>query len=443
MKRPLFTDAKLPDEVRAHLARYYGEAHTDAILERLSEPPSQTTIRVNTFAIERQELARVLNKQLAESADGGRFVSRPHPTVPDALAIDVSGPHDIAELERKVLIDIGCAEAVLRGADIFAPGLVTMSMDIAAGNAVSVYVQQFGCQLTKGIKLKPGLLRASGARHVGNGTAVLSREAVFGGAQTTRGLGIRMDDRIFASPSLHDVLADRMFLQNLPSMVASHALAPIPPGARVLDMCAAPGGKTTHLAALQPGATVLALDRSARRLALVAELAAKLGASNVSTQCMSATAAPSVLGHAQFERILLDPPCSALGLRPRLNWRVSVDDLARAAKLQRQLIKAAHLLLAEGGVLVYSTCTINPAENEETVAYALRECPDLALERPSIVLGEPGVANAGLDEAERALVQRFDPSTEAGRTSIGFFVARFVKRGSGAVAAAPAAASVV
>jgi SAM-dependent methyltransferase len=402
----------------------------DAILERLPEPPTQTTIRVNTFACDRAALVAELNAALAADAAACgtvRFEAAAHPVVPDALTIEVTGPHAVPELERKALVDVGCAEAVLRGADIFAPGVVAMSWGVVAGDEVSVYAQQFGSQLTHGTKLKAGLLRAAGARHIGNGVALLSRDDLFGGTRATRGLGVQMRARIFASPSLHDVLADKLFLQNLPSMVAAHALAPIPPGARVLDMCAAPGGKTTHLAALQPGASVLALDRSARRLALVDALALKLGAHNVRTRCMCAADAPALLGCGSFERILLDPPCSALGLRPRLNWRLSVEELAGNAKLQRKLVRAAYELLADGGVLVYSTCTINPAENEEVVAYALRECAGLALERPPIVLGEPGVATAGLAEADRLLVQRFDPSTDAGRTSIGFFVARFVK----------------
>jgi len=346
----------------------------------------------------------------------------------DAVTIAVSGPHAVEELAHKALIDIGCAEAVLRGADIFAPGVVAMSSGVEVGDAVSVFAQQFGSQLTKGVKLKPGLLRASGARHVGNGVAVLARDAIFGNARVGRGLAVRMGARVFASPPLHDVLADRMFLQNLPSMVAAHALMPILAGTRVLDMCAAPGGKTTHVAALQPAASVLALDRSARRLALVDELAAKLGAANVSTRCMSAGDGPAVLGRGSFERILLDPPCSALGLRPRLSWNVELDELLRNAKLQRRLVRAAYDLLADGGSLVYSTCTINPGENEEIVAYALRECPGLELVRPAVVLGAPGIAGAGLSDEQRALVQRFDPSTETGRASIGFFVAKFVKR---------------
>lgn len=433
-KRPLFTDAAPPPDVRAHLVRYYGEAHTAAIIDVLSEPPTLTTLRVNTLVTSREALLAELNAVLARSAaaeaggGAGLFVAEAHPDVCDAITIGVTGPHPIDELPHKALIDIGCAEAVLRGADIFAPGLVALSQGVEEGDAVSVYAQQFGSQLTKGTKLKPGLLRAAGARHLGNGVAVLSREAVFGSARAQRGLAVRMGARIFASPPLRDVLPERMFLQNLPSMVAAHALLPIPPGARVLDMCAAPGGKTTHVAALQPAASVLALDRSARRLALVDELAAKLGATNVATRCMCAAAAPAELGAGSFERILLDPPCSALGLRPRLSWKVALDELLGNARLQRKLIRAAYELLADGGVLVYSTCTINPAENEEVVAYALRECAGLALERPPVVLGVPGVAGAGLSDAERALVQRFDPSTETGRTSIGFFVARLVKR---------------
>lgn len=431
-KRPLFTDAVPPPEIVAHLAKYYGEAHTRAILDVLVEPPTLTTLRVNTLVTSRDALLAELNGLLAEkaAAEGGseRFVAEPHPSVPDAITITVSGPHAIDELSHKALIDIGCAEAVLRGADVFAPGLVAMSNGVEAGDIVSVYTQQFGSQLTKGTKLKPGLLRAAGARHVGNGMAVLSREAVFGSARTQRGLAVQMGARVFSSPPLRDVLPAKMFLQNLPSMVAAHALLPIAAGARVLDMCAAPGGKTTHIAALQPGASVLALDRSSRRLALVDELAAKLCASNVSTRCMSAADGPEVLGRGSFDAILLDPPCSALGLRPRLSWNVTLDELLRNAKLQRKLVHAAYELLATNGTLVYSTCTINPAENEETVAYALRECPGLQLVRPSVVLGEPGVEGAGLSESERALVQRFDPSTESGRTSIGFFVAKFVKR---------------
>ena len=91
---------------------------------------------------------------------------------------------------------------------------------------------------------------------------------------------------------------------------------------------------------------------------------------------------------------------------------------------------AAVELLRPGGVLVYSTCTINPQENEEIVAYALHAHPELQLEVPpeGLSIGEPGWAGCGLSEAQRAMVQRFDPSTASGEASIGFFAARFRKR---------------
>ena len=81
---------------------------------------------------------------------------------------------------------------------------------------------------------------------------------------------------------------------------------------------------------------------------------------------------------------------------------------------------------------MYSTCTINPQENEEVICYALRTYEGvLSLEppeAPGLVLGEPGWAKCGLSESERRLVQRFDPSTPSGKGSIGFFVARLRKR---------------
>lgn len=124
--------------------------------------------------------------------------------------------------------------------------------------------------------------------------------------------------------------------------------------------------------------------------------------------------------------MLLDPPCSALGQRPRLTLTATVEELRQCAEYQKRLLDAAASLVAVGGILVYSTCTLSAEENEEIVAYALRGCavPLRLLPPPArLRLGSVGWAGCGLSRDECERVQRFDPSKD--ETSIGFFVAKF------------------
>ena len=157
------------------------------------------------------------------------------------------------------------------------------------------------------------------------------------------------------------------------------------PGDRVLDACAAPGGKATHLAELmQNKGEVWAIDRSAGRLRRVAANAARLG-----TDCLQAMAAdaselldqkPQWRGY--FHRILLDAPCSGLGTlarHPDARWRVSPDTISTLVPLQARLLDAMVPLLAPGGTLVYATCTIHPAENGERIASFLGTHPAFVL----------------------------------------------------------------
>ena len=157
------------------------------------------------------------------------------------------------------------------------------------------------------------------------------------------------------------------------------------PGDRVLDACAAPGGKATHLAELmQNKGEVWAIDRSAGRLRRVAANAARLG-----TDCLQAMAAdasalldqkPQWRGY--FQRILLDAPCSGLGTlarHPDARWRVSPDTISTLVPLQARLLDAMVPLLAPGGTLVYATCTIHPEENGERIASFLENHPAFVL----------------------------------------------------------------
>jgi 16S rRNA (cytosine967-C5)-methyltransferase len=166
--------------------------------------------------------------------------------------------------------------------------------------------------------------------------------------------------------------------QDLTAIQIGAALAP-PSGARVLDLCSAPGGKSAQLLeGLGDGGSLLAADRSESRLALVE---ANLGRIEGSWKTVVVPAEPEAIDLGEsFTHILVDAPCSntgVLGRRPEARWRVRREDLDSLAALQDGLLDAALRHLAPGGRLVYSTCSIEPQENEERVAALLRRNPSL------------------------------------------------------------------
>jgi 16S rRNA (cytosine967-C5)-methyltransferase len=143
------------------------------------------------------------------------------------------------------------------------------------------------------------------------------------------------------------------------------------PGERVLDACAAPGGKATACAERTgaPG-PVVALDRSRRRIALLARDARRLGLGGVLAVAADASRPLPLAGGRPFDRVLVDAPCSGLGTlrrNPDLRWRLRPDDPGRLAALQRAILEGVASVLRPGGVLVYSTCTLLEEENEGVV----------------------------------------------------------------------------
>jgi 16S rRNA (cytosine967-C5)-methyltransferase len=153
------------------------------------------------------------------------------------------------------------------------------------------------------------------------------------------------------------------------------------PQEEVLDLCAAPGGKTTHLAALMGDrGRIVAVERHAGRADALRRTAARMHAASIEVRTADAAKA-----HGTYDRVLVDPPCSDLGTlaaRPDARWRKTPDDVAALAAEQGRILDAAAAAVRPGGVLVYSTCTISPAENEERIAAFLRQHGDYALDDP-------------------------------------------------------------
>lgn len=183
--------------------------------------------------------------------------------------------------------------------------------------------------------------------------------------------------------------AGAYYLQDPSAMAVAEAAAP-QPGERVLDLCAAPGGKATHLSALmQDQGLLVANEVHPQRVKALAENLERWGSKNV----IITSAQPAELAHrfvAYFDCIVVDAPCSGEGMFRK-------DDVAReqwnegqvrsCAATQKEILQAAYEMLAPGGRLIYSTCTFSPAENEDNVAWLLGSFPDLeimsALQHPS------------------------------------------------------------
>jgi 16S rRNA (cytosine967-C5)-methyltransferase len=152
--------------------------------------------------------------------------------------------------------------------------------------------------------------------------------------------------------------------QSRASMRVTPALDP-QPGERVLDLCAAPGGKTTHVAArMGDRGTIVAVERHPGRARALVKTAARLGASSVQ---VTVADAEQLAFPAEFDRVLVDPPCSGLGTlqgHPDLRWRMTPERIDDLVGIQERILERALGALRPGGTLVYSTCTLTERENE-------------------------------------------------------------------------------
>jgi 16S rRNA (cytosine967-C5)-methyltransferase len=166
--------------------------------------------------------------------------------------------------------------------------------------------------------------------------------------------------------------------QSRASMLVARALAP-EPGERVLDLCAAPGAKTTHIAALMAGdGQVVAVERHGGRAGALKRNCERLAAS-----CVEVLEADSADVGGEYDRVLLDPPCSDLGTlqsRPDVRWKKDAGSVGRLVAEQERLLEAAADRVRPGGTLVYSTCTFSPDENERQIAAFLARRGDYALD---------------------------------------------------------------
>lgn len=164
-------------------------------------------------------------------------------------------------------------------------------------------------------------------------------------------------------------------------------LLDVKPGMRVLDLCAAPGGKTAFIAdVMQNSGEIIALDRFESRLKILQKNLDRLKVTNVKTITIDANEYEDEQG---FDRVLVDVPCSGLGTltkKPDLKWKRDLGDIRKIVNIQYELLKKGASLLSNGGFIVYSTCTIEPEENFEIIKKFLLDFPNFKLINPGNAL---------------------------------------------------------
>ncbi|AMX84088.1 16S rRNA methyltransferase [Geobacillus subterraneus] len=213
-------------------------------------------------------------------------------------------------------------------------------------------------------------------------------------------------------------------IQDESSMLVARALDPAA-GERVLDCCAAPGGKTTHIAERMDGrGEVVAIDIHEHKVKLIEQQAQRLGLDNITALALDSRRLGERFAPESFDRILVDAPCTGFGVirrKPEIKYTKGKDDVAALVDIQQAILRAAAPLLKKGGALVYSTCTVEREENEEAVARFLADHPDFSLD----------------DRLAERLPEAVRPHVKGGMLQLlphdfdsdGFFIARLRKKG--------------
>ena len=377
-------------ELYEYFVRVFGIDNAQAMVMALRAPPNRYYLRVNTLKISKQGLLDLFKHK--------GFEVHEDELLPDAIYLKVEGPFEVPKGGKVVVADKFAAESVYIGSNLYCPGVRRADPSISVGDEVVI--------------LSPrGEVVAWGIAEM-DGNAMRARK---------KGLAVRVLKSKYRAPSLRTLEEYNLgyfYEQSLPSILVSWILHPEAEEV-VIDMCAAPGGKTTHMAQLMGNeGQIYAFEKSPKRAERLIQNLRRLGIENVKVIIHDSRYVHVDYPEIRADKILLDPPCSALGVRPKLYETRTLREIVGTMEYQRQFLKAASKSLKKGGYLVYSTCTLTLEENELNIKYALDSLGFKLVEQP-LVLGSPGLAIEGAEK-----LQRFYPHVH---DTPGYFIALLCK----------------
>lgn len=212
-------------------------------------------------------------------------------------------------------------------------------------------------------------------------------------------------------------------IQDESSMLVARALDPHP-SMKVLDSCAAPGGKTTHIAEIMNNeGEIYALDLHEHKIKLINEQANRLNLSIIKTRATDSRKATEIFENESFDRILVDAPCTGLGVirrKPDIKWQKRPEEIERITTIQKDILASVASLLKKGGRLVYSTCSIDASENVQIVKWFLEKHLDFQV--------DPSLEDRLPDKVKHLYSEGMVQLLPSDFNTDGFFIASLVKK---------------
>jgi len=320
------------------LRKVYGSYLND-FLNSLLLPNSRLYVRVNTLKTSVENILKTL-EFLQQDNDFN-----------EALYVRLKGPNKIGEHDTKVIVDKRTAESVIMGADVYKPGVKKI---IGNGKEVNVVSE--------------------------NNVVVGEGELVNKGS-----LIVKVTNPLYQSPKFADlpqVREGEILLQGKASMYVAHLLDPRP-NELILDMTAYPGGKLTHVYQLEPRSRIIGFDHTKKKVQELKEKVEKMGM-KIDLYTADSRYLNEDFGIKDVDKVIIDPPCSNLGVRPKVYDKKTQKDVIVYHNYQKQFLNSAYKILKKNGVVIYSTCTVTTWENEKVIEDERFEIEEIIRFHPNV-----------------------------------------------------------
>lgn len=303
------------------LKRVYGSYLND-FLNSILLPNSRLYVRVNTVKTNTENVLKEL-PFLNQDVDFN-----------EALYVKLKGPNKVYEHDTKVFVDKKTAESVMMGADVYKPGVKKI---VGNGREVSVVSEN-------------GIIAGEGEL-VNKGNLV-----------------VKVTNPLYYAPKFADLpqlKEGKIFLQGKASMYVAHLLDPRP-NELIIDMTAFPGGKLTHIYQLEPKSRVIGFDHTRKKVEKLRETINRLNM-KIEVYVADSRYLFEDFQIKDVDKVIIDPPCSNLGVRPKIYDKKTKQDIINYSNYQKQFLNSAYKILRKGGIVIYSTCTVTTWENEKVV----------------------------------------------------------------------------